>query len=1642
MLVKKTFLYHLLGLAITAMFLLNSSVTKAQDWTLDVVGSVKKEETKKRFEGVTITVKRNGSVWKTITSPANGKFDLQLPPDGIYLIEFSKFGHVTKRVEFSTKNVPPEDAKYGFEFPMEMNLFEKMNGLDVSVLDKPIAKIAFDPSTGYMDYDPDYTKSIQKELDRLKKELAERLKAEEENRKKNQKAYDEAIALGDKAFSAEKWEAAKVQYEKAEKLFPDEDYPGFQLAEISDKLAALAEANKRYNTAIEKADAAFAAREWNKAINSYEYASELKSDEEYPKNKVKEIEGIMKNAKKVDENYYAAIDAGDAAMLIKDYDAAKTEYQKASGLKDYEQYPKDKLTEIDNILAEMAAKDKEYNDAIAEADGLFNEKKYKECIVSYTKAQGLKPEETYPQEKINEANELIAEQEQIEADYQKLIADGDNAFTNKDYETAKAKYEGAIELKSEEQYPKDKLTEIGELLGAAAKLEEDYAKAIETGDAAFGSKDYDAATAAYEQALSLKLEEQYPKDKIAEIAQIKAEEEAVLLAQKELDEKYAALIASGDAALGSEDYDKAKADFSGALGLKPEEQYPTDKLAEIENILAELAKKKAEEEAAALAQKELDEKYNTLIAAGDAAFSGEDYQKALSDFNAASGVKPEEQYPKDKIAEINAKMEELAKAEAEAAAQKELDEKYNALIATADAALGNSEYDKATADYTAALGVKPEEQYPKDKLAEIEAKLKELAEEEIRITAQKELDEKYNALLSSADDAFNGTNYEKAKTDYTAASELKPTEQYPIGKLKEIENILAELAKKKAAEEAAQMAQKELDEKYNALIAAAQESFNGKDYEKAKTDFSSASGLKPDEQYPKDKLIEIENLLKEMADNKAAAEAAKLAQKELDEKYNKFIATADAALSTKNYDEAKQNYNFAVDLKPTEMYPKDKLREIEGILADIANKKVEDELAAETKRKQKEYFDAIIAEADKELAVKNYEDAKGKYNQALAIMPDEKYPKDKLAEIESILAKLKAEQDNANAAQKELDAKYNALIASADGALNAKGYDKAKADYSAALKLKPTESYPKNQLAKIEDILAELKRKEEEIKVTNNAQKQKQEEYDNLIKSADAAFTAKQYEGAKSTYEQALGLMPSEAYPKQKIKEINDILAKIARKEKEENANELAEKQKRASYDKLIYDGDRAMRVMEYTKAQAKFNAALQLYPDEKYPSEKLAEILELLAKKKEENEVIAVKPTNGSRSSITDDKEKEIEARMAALKNKNNIEKEKALEKEKELYASQNKIRVKGNIDRSNAADAQIDVYNEQRRKIAEEQRKRSEDKASDHYLYVDDLSEAQLAMIERGDLFRTKNRAAVENLVKIHEKKLEESNQRAINLQVDVNEYRRDLNNEEKIMVSANIARTAQNKKQIDKIANDQKKEFAKKDTYYKLNAEALESFKDRIGKIEEKRIADANKMSSANEKLKYKMQQDAKKYADRKRKDYYKDIKYLDKYKKQLNKEHTAVVKNADKRRGKAQKQLLKEQKAQKELHTSKKSRFEEYDKILAKTKKQNDEFHSDLIARESEEILIANEKLKDFYRGEKLERQDAELLAKYPPGITEEIDEAGSSITIKRIKVTNNQVDVYERVFYTWGGTYFYKNGVNITKALWDKESIEK
>lgn len=968
-------------------------------------------------------------------------------------------------------------------------------------------------------------------------EIAKIMAAADAEKAKEQK-YKDAIAKGDAAFGTKDYTNAKAAFNEALGIKPNEKYPQDKIIEIDGLLAALAkdkELNDKYNAAIAKGDKALGAKDYPSAKAGYNEALTLKPTEQYPKDKLAEIDRALADlakAKELDGLYAAAIAKADKFFAAKDYPNARLGYTEASGIKASEQYPKDKIAEIDKLLGDLAkAKELEgkYKEAILKADNSFKAKEYGAAKNFYTEALGFKPSEKYPQDKIIECDKLLGElakNKELDEKYKAAIAKADAAFGGKDYSGAKTSYNEALGLKPAEAYPKTKIAEIDKLLAAMAKdkeLEEKYKAAIVKGDGSFGSKEYAAAKGAYNEALGYKPAEKYPKDKIAEIDRIMAEL-AKNAKDKELNDKYNAAIAKADAAFGSAEYPTAKAAYKEALGFKPAEKYPQDKIAEIDRLVAEDAKNKA-----------LEARYAAAIAKGDKAFGAKDYVTARAGFSEAGGLKPSEQYPKDKLAEIEKLLGDAAK-------QKEIDQKYNAAIAKADAAFKARDLGNAKASYTEASTIKADQQYPKDRIAECDRLLGELAK-------GKELDEKYKAAIGKGDQAFAAKDYETAKGAYTEATGLKPAEVYPKNKLFEIEKLLAEMAKGK-----------ELDEKYKGAIARADASFGSKDYTSAKSAYTEALGYKPAEKYPKDKIAECDRL---------AAELAKGAKdKELNDRYNAAIAKADASFNASEYNTAKVAYNDALSIKPAERYPKDKIAEIDRLLAEAAKAKAIDER-----------YEAAIDKADKAFGAKEYESAKSSYNDALGIKPSEKYPKDKIAEIDKLLAVLNK--------GKEIEKNYQAAIARGDKAFGAKDYESAKTAYNDALSIKSGEQYPKDKIEEINKLLSQLAKSKEIDR-----------KYNDIIARADQSFTLRDYPKARSAYNEALGVKPGEKYPTDRIAEIDKLVSDMAK-----------DKELQAKYDAAIVKADKAFTAKDYETARPLYSEASSYKPSEQYPKDRMKEI-------------------------------------------------------------------------------------------------------------------------------------------------------------------------------------------------------------------------------------------------------------------------------------------------------------------------------------------------------------------------------------------------------------------------------------------------
>ena len=296
----------------TILLVFISVVSFAQQAVLTVEGTVK--EGRVKLSGATVTLTKSGTKVDKMTTTSNGKFIIDVPLGSKYVLLLSKPGYVTKRISIDASSVPEAQALDKHEFPMEVGLFKEMKGLDVSVLDKPIGQITYDSRAGYFDYDKNYTRSIQAQLDKLKKELDKKLKDEV--------LYAEVIVSADQTYARKDYENAIKLYEKAKKLKPSEKYPQVQI----DKIGELLKDVKVYDDHITKADAAFNAKNYKEAKQEYKTASGIKPLERYPKEKLAELDKILKELaeaeaveKEKEAQFQSLIANADKALAAKKY---------------------------------------------------------------------------------------------------------------------------------------------------------------------------------------------------------------------------------------------------------------------------------------------------------------------------------------------------------------------------------------------------------------------------------------------------------------------------------------------------------------------------------------------------------------------------------------------------------------------------------------------------------------------------------------------------------------------------------------------------------------------------------------------------------------------------------------------------------------------------------------------------------------------------------------------------------------------------------------------------------------------------------------------------------------------------------------------------------------------------------------------------------------------------------------------------------------------------------------------------------------------------------------------------------------------------------------------------------------------------
>lgn len=412
---------------------------------------------------------------------------------------------------------------------------------------------------------------------------------------------------------------------------------------------------------------------------------------------------------------------------------------------------------------------------------------------------------------------------------------------------------------------------------------------------------------------------------------------------------------------------------------------------------------------------------------------------------------------KDRVAQTEQKIKQSIASRGAAAQERE--RRFAELVSKGQQAFERKAWNGAIDHWSQALEIKPENESLKQKIA---AARREAELEDERLAIELQNKKSYQILISAADSLFGVKKYTEAREKYVAATQLNSKETYPASKVREIDSILAALAK----QEAEQQKQLEATEAaYKKALAIADQSFTAKEYEKSIPQYRQASGIKPQEIYPKEMIAKAEQAIADLKKQKAQEAEQKRLEEErrngLKNRYNDLIAQADEAFGKENYAMAKLRYTDADNLELGEEYPKKKIQEINTIINS-------------TKYKAKlEEYNKNKTLAEKNMQQKNYASAKVYYQKALTLLAIDK------EEIEQRIAEIDRMIETARLA--EIEKAYRENIGKADKAYDEKAYAVARFYYKKALEIKITDKHATERLQEVEKLIGDRQEKEAEL---------------------------------------------------------------------------------------------------------------------------------------------------------------------------------------------------------------------------------------------------------------------------------------------------------------------------------------------------------------------------------------------------------------------------------------------------------------------------------------------------------------------------------------------------------------------------------
>lgn len=477
--------------------------------------------------------------------------------------------------------------------------------------------------------------------------------------------------------------------------------------------------------------------------------------------------------------------------------------------------------------------------------------------------------------------------------FQSLITSGDKEYAKKEYIKAKTYYQEALRLRPNDASAKSKLDNTLLKIKEENRKEELFFEHIDNADAYYASNDLEKALAEYNQALKIFPKDEYALGKKSEITTILKDEKDKLASFNEM-------ITLGDKLLKEERYAEAVMQYESALKVYPNNSAAQAKYQDAKNKKEAYNTKVAE--------------FDRLKAKGEEFTLRKRYAEAISYFEQALQLFPNETELSDKIKELQRK--------------KNIADRYDAKIAEADALYEDQSYPEAKSAYQEALSVIPNDSYALGMIARVEevinspeykkiledkanqqlaqqrAEQQRLAAEE----AERQRKIQIQNLISTGNQQLTDKKYDEAEQTFNQVLALDPNNATATEKLGVIAGFHEEIQRLKL-------------EAYNNAMAAGNAALNNDNFAEAIAQYNLALTNKPNDETAKQQL----SIAQQRENNRLQA---------IENEYNGYIRTADAMMQSKNYEKAIEFYNKAIAVNTGNPYPAEKIEEIGTILAN------------------------------------------------------------------------------------------------------------------------------------------------------------------------------------------------------------------------------------------------------------------------------------------------------------------------------------------------------------------------------------------------------------------------------------------------------------------------------------------------------------------------------------------------------------------------------------------------------------------------------------------------------------------------------------------------------------------------------------